>query len=354
MRKSLLLVSTLLIAVLALSVVGTGAQEAELGPITQAVIDRGELICGVNGNLVGFGFVNEAGEFEGFDVDICRAVATAILDDPDAVSFRPVVAAERQAVMQSGEIDMMSRNTTWTISRDVVWGAIFGPTTFYDGQGMMVPAELGVTTIEGLEGGSVCVQAGTTTELNLADRIEGLDIETQVFPDSNSTWEAYISGRCEGFTTDKSGLAAFRTTAPDPGAHLIMEETMSKEPLGPLSPQSDPQFAEIITWTMFGLMQAEEFGITSENIDDFLPAEGESDEEYIDRVGAKIARMLGQANQDSGSYLGIDNDFMVDVIRSIGNYGEMYERHLNPIGLEERGVNNLWTEGGLIYAPPFR
>ncbi len=353
MRKSLVFVS-LLIAVLALSIVGIGAQETELGPITQAVLDRGELICGANANLVGFGVVNDAGEFEGFDIDVCRAVAAAILGDANAVTFRPLTGAERQAAIQSGEIDMMSRNTTWTLSRDVTWGAIFGPTTFYDGQGVMVPTELGISTIEELEGGSICVQTGTTTELNISDRIEGLDIELQVFPDAPSTWDAYLSGRCEGFTTDKSGLAAFRSTAPDPGAHTILEETLSKEPLGPLSPQSDPQFAEIIAWTVFGLITAEEEGITSQNVMDFVQQDGESDEDYISRVGANVARLLGQGNNPSGSYLGVANDFMVTVISQVGNYAEIYERHLVPIGLDARGVNALWTEGGLLYAPPFR
>jgi general L-amino acid transport system substrate-binding protein len=190
--------------------------------------------------------------------------------------------------------------------------------------------------------------------LNITDRIAGLDIELQVYPDANSTWEAYLAGRCEGFTTDKSGLAAERSIAPDPGAHMILEETLSKEPLGPLSPQSDPQFADIVAWTVYGLIQAEEWGITSQNIDDFLPMAGESDDAYIARVGADKARFLGQANNDSGNYLGIANDFMVNVLRQVGNYGEIYSRNLDPIGLSLRGLNALWTDGGQMYAPPFR
>jgi general L-amino acid transport system substrate-binding protein len=354
MRKRLLLVSTLMVVLVALGAVSSMAQETVLGPVTQGIIDRGELICGVNQNLVGFGVVNDAGQFEGFDIEVCRAVAVAILGDANAVSFRPLTGAERQAAIQSGEIDMMARNTTWTLSRDVTWGAIFGPTTFYDGQGVMVPVELGIDTIEGLEGGSICVQTGTTTELNISDRIEGLDIQLQVFPDAPSTKDAYLAGRCEGFTTDKSSLAAERSSFDDPGAHTILAETLSKEPLGPLSPQGDPQFAEIVAWTVFGLLTAEEEGITSENVAEWVQQDGESDEDYNTRVGAGVARFLGQANNDSGSYLGLANDFMVAVISQVGNYGEMYERNLNPIGLAARGPNNLWNNGGLLYAPPFR
>lgn len=333
------------------------AQESQVGPVTQAVLERGTLSCGVNNTLPGFGFQNDAGEYTGFDVDFCRAVAAGILGDASAVEFRPVIASERQAVMQSGEVDMMVRNTTWTISRDVTWGSIFGPTTFYDGQGVMTLAELDITEIPELDGSTMCVQAGTTTELNITDYIEtnDLDIELAVFPDNPSTWDAYQSGACESITTDKSGLASLRGTAEDPGAHVILGETISKEPLGPLSPQSDPQFAEIMTWIHFGMVIAEEQGITSENVMDFVQGEDESDEDYIGRVGPVIARLLGQGNNDSGSYLGIQNDFMVDVISQVGNYGEVYERHLTPLGLERAGSPNaLWTNGGLVYAPPFR
>lgn len=350
--------TVLTILALLLSAVAVSAQDdSENGPIVQAILDRGELICGVNQAVRGFGFLNEEGVFEGFDVDMCRAVAIAILGDAKAVTFRPLTGAERQAAIQSGEIDMMSRNTTFTLSRDVTWTSVFGPTTFYDGQGVMTLAELGVTSIPELDESSMCVQSGTTTELNITDYIEanGLDIELLVFQDANSTWEGYVSGRCESWTTDKSGLASFRLTADDPGAHVILAETISKEPLGPLSPQIDEQFAEIIRWTMYGLIQAEEFGISSENIADFLPADGESDDDYVARVSPNVARFLGQANQESGSFLGIANDFMVNVISTLGNYGELYERHLTPLGLERAGSPNaLWTEGGLLYAPPFR
>ncbi len=349
LKRSVLILFTLVMT-FALSGVLVLAQDdvtVELGPVTQRIIDRGELICGVNTSLAGFATLNDAGEYEGFDVDFCRAVAAAILGDANAVSYRPLQAGERQAAIQSGEIDLMSRNTTWTLSRDVVWGATFGPTTFYDGQGLMVYTETGITTIEELDGASVCVQSGTTTELNLADAFDsrGLSYTPQVFADAAATWEGYLSGRCDSFTTDKSGLIAYRSTAEDPGAHTILEITLSKEPLGPLSPQSDPQFADIVRWVVYGMIQAEEFGITSENVGDFLTSESPD-----------IQRLLGVGDNASGSYLGIANDFMVTVLQQVGNYGEVFNRHLGPdtpFALP-RGLNALWTDGGLLYAMPFR
>ena len=347
MSKRTLIVILVMVS-LALGAVNTlvAQDDVILGPVTQAILDRGELICGVNANLAGFGVVNDAGDFEGFDIDICRAVAVALLGDANAVSFRPLTAAERQAAIQGGEIDMMSRNTTWTLSRDAVWGATFGPTTFYDGQGVGTLVELGVTTIEELDGSSMCVQSGTTTELNITDAISvrGLDIDILTFPDAPSTWQAYLDGRCESWTTDKSGIVSFHATAPDPSQHMVLDVTLSKEPLGPLSPQSDPQFADIVAWTVYGLLNAEEAGITSQNIDEFLTSEN-----------PEIQRLLGIGDNAAGSYLGIKNDFMVDVIRQIGNYGEIFDRNLGvaPFNLG-RGPNALWTDGGLLYGMPFR
>ncbi len=309
-------------------------------------MERGKLVCGANAQLVGFGAVNSSGQYQGFDIDICRAVAAAVLGDANAVAFRPLVGTERQAALQGGEIDMMSRNTTWTLSRDAVWGAIFGPTTFYDGQGIGTRVGYGISTIEGLDGGSICVGQGSTTELNISDAVatRGLEITVLTFPDAFSTWQAYLDGRCDAWTSDKSALLARHATAPDPAAHVLLDITLSKEPLGPLSPQSDPQFAEIIAWTVYGLFTAEEHGITSANVDDFLDS---------DNPG--IQRLLGQSGNASGSYLGIANGFMVEVIRQVGNYGEIFERNLGvpPFNLE-RGINALWTDGGLLYAPPFR
>lgn len=320
---------------------------AQVGPITQRIMDRGSLICGVNALLPGFGTTNDAGEYTGFDVDFCRAVAAAILGDADAVEFRALTAAERPTALASGEVDMIARNTTWTLSRDTEWGATFAPTTFYDGQGVMVMAEAGIATLEDLEGGTICTNAGTTTELNMTDAMEsrGLEFTLQTFQDFDGVMSAFEEGRCDAVTTDISGLVSRQATAADPGAYQIIDVVLSKEPLGPLSSQSDPQFADILRWTIYGVIQAEEFGITSENLGDFLESEDPN-----------IQRLLGVGNVASGSYLGLANDFMQNVITQVGNYGEMYNRNLGPgtiFGLE-RGVNALWTNGGLLYAMPFR
>jgi general L-amino acid transport system substrate-binding protein len=335
-----------LVALLAVGFANLSTAQTTVGPITQAIMDRGNLICGANQAVRGFGFLNDSGEWSGFDIDFCRAVAVAVVGDANAVEFRHLEGGDRQAAMQSGEIDVMIRNTTFTLSRDATWGAIFGPTTFYDGQGVGTRVDMGVSSIAELSGSAMCVQSGTTTELNITDYIEanGLDIELIVFPDAPGTWAAFVEGACQSWTTDKSGIAAFHIGAEDPSALMILPETISKEPLGPLSPQSDPQFAEIIAWTVYGMIQAEEYGISSTNIDEFLTSEDPG-----------IQRLLGLNNNASGSHLGIKNDFMVDVIRQIGNYGEVYDRNLVPLGLVREGsVNALWTEGGLLYSPPFR
>lgn len=356
MRRFSLLVLVLLVA---LSSTAAFAQDAvTLGPVTQAVVDRGQLNCGVNNALPGFGFPNAAGEIVGFDADFCRAVAAAILGDASAVNFRPTVAADRQTVLQSGEVDMIARNTTATLSRDTLWGATFAPTTFYDGQGVMVMTDSGVASLEDLDGGIICTNAGTTTELNITDAMgnRGLDFELQTFQDFNAVMATFLQGGCDAVTTDMSGLVSQKASAADPGALTILDVVISKEPLGPLSPQSDAQFADIVRWTVFATIAAEEFGITSENIDEFVQAEGETDEAYNARVGADIARFLGYGGNQAGSYLGIDNHFTEAIIRQVGNYGEIFERNLGVdtiFGLQ-RGVNDLWTNGGLLYSWPFR
>ena len=344
--KRLVLIAVLLVTVL---VVGTGLTAAQDGHIVERIRDRGELICGVNSVLPGFGTQNDAGEFEGFDTDICRAVAAAILGDAGAIAFRPLTAAERPTALAGGEIDMLSRNTTWTLSRDTEWGATFGPTTFYDGQGVMVKVEFGVTSLAelGEESITMCATAGTTTELNITDQADRLDAdwELSTFQDFDAIMDAYEAGACDAFTSDVSSLVSRKATSADPAAHLILPEVISKEPLGPVSPQSDAQFADIIRWTVWGLITAEEFGINSMNIGDFMDSED-----------AGVARLLGIGDNVAGDYLGINDEFMVDVIEQMGNYGEIFDRHLGPdtiFGLE-RGVNALWTDGGLLYAAPFR
>jgi general L-amino acid transport system substrate-binding protein len=316
------------------------------GEITQRIIERGSLICGVNATLPGFGAVNDAGEFTGFDVDVCRAVAAAILGDASAVTYRPITAAERQPVLASGEVDMISRNTTFTLGRDTLWGATFAPTTFYDGQGVMVYGDSGITSLEELEGGTICTNAGTTTEQNISDAMgqRGISFELQTFQDFDGVMAAFREGGCDAVTSDVSGLASRRASEPDPGALTILDFVISKEPLGPLTPESDNQFADIVRWVIYGLIQAEEFGITSENIGDFAASDDPA-----------IQRFLGTSGS-MGASLNLPADFMVTVITQVGNYGEIFERNLGAdtiFGLS-RGVNALWTEGGLMYSPPFR
>jgi general L-amino acid transport system substrate-binding protein len=351
MRRTVLFVFALLVlttvVALAQDPTPTPLPNPEAGTVTQRILDRGSLICGVNQTLPGFGFPNDAGEFEGFDVDICRAVAAAILGDANAVEYRPITAAERQPVLASGEVDMISRNTTFTLSRDTLWGATFAPTTFYDGQGVMVFADSGIASLEDLEGGTICTNAGTTTELNITSAMQsrGLDFELQTFQDFDGVMAAFNENRCDAVTSDVSGLISRKAVAADPGALQILDFVISKEPLGPLTPQDDAQFADIVRWVVFGLIQAEEFGITSENVNDFLESADPS-----------VQLFLGLNNTTLGSTLNLSNDFMVTVISQVGNYGEIFDRNLGPdtiFGLE-RGVNALWTNGGLMYAPPFR
>ena len=316
------------------------------GDTLAEVQDRGVLNCGISGTLPGFSFVEDDGSISGFDWDYCRAIAAAVLGDADAVEGRPSTATERFPILQSGEIDVLVRNTTWTLSRDTSLGFNFAPTTFYDGQGMVVRKDSGITDLQGLEGGTVCVGAGTTTEKNLADvfRNLGINYEPVVFNDGPSTREAYDEGRCDGWTTDKSGLVAGLTQLSNPDEHIILDATMSKEPLGPLVRHGDDNWFDIVKWTVFCTFQAEELGITSENVDDML---GSDDPVVLNTLG--VEGDLGQA-------MGLNNDFCATVIRQVGNYGEIYDRNLGPDTPFDlaRGPNALWTDGGLIYSPPFR
>lgn len=311
------------------------------------VQERGTLRCGGNQSVPGFGYINpDTQEFEGFDIDFCKAIAAAALGDATAIEIRPTTANERFPVLQSGEVDVLIRNTTWTISRDTSLGFDFAPTTFYDGQGMMVRVESGITDLEGLEGANICVQSGTTTEKNLADVFRALDIEFTpiVFDNADSTREAYDAGQCDGFTTDKSGLVSQQILLSEPEAHTILDVTMSKEPLGPLVRHGDDNWFDIVKWTVNCTMQAEELGITSANVDEFV----DSDEPVI-------RNLLGDEG-DLGLALGLNADFCYQIIAQVGNYGEIYDRNLGPdtpFNLP-RGLNALYTEGGLIYSPPFR
>lgn len=312
----------------------------------QKVIDRGNLICGINGGLPGFSNVEADGSYSGMDVDFCRAVAAAIFGDPEAVEYRILSTQERFTALQTGEIDVLFRNTTWTLSRDTEVGLDFGPTIFYDGQGIMVRKELGVEALTDLEGGTICVQSGTTTELNLTDQFRAREItfEPVVFEEIDPTYTAYDEGRCDAVTSDKSQLIARRQTLQAPDDHTILDVTLSKEPLGPAVVQGDSEWRDVIDWVVFATIQAEEFGIDSTNIDDFLATED-----------PQIKRFVG-TESELGSLLGLSNDFAVNIVKNVGNYGEIYERNLGPDTPFDlaRGPNSLWTDGGLLYAPPFR
>jgi general L-amino acid transport system substrate-binding protein len=326
----------------------TAAPAAQEGSTLQIVQDRGVLNCGGNANVPGFGYLDpDTNEFAGFDIDYCRAVAAAVLGDANAVEIRPTTAQERFPVLQSGEVDVLVRNTTWTISRDTSLGFNFAPTTFYDGQGMMVRKDSGIESLEDMEGATICVQQGTTTEKNLADvfRALNIDYEPVVLADAPSTLAAYDEGRCDGFTTDKSGLVAEQILLADPSAHVILEDTMSKEPLGPLVRHGDDQWFDIVKWVTFGTFDAEELGITSANVEEMAATSEDP-----------VVRNLLGVEGDLGQALGLNNDFMVEVIKQVGNYGEIYDRNLGPDTPFDlaRGLNAQYTEGGLIYSPPFR
>jgi general L-amino acid transport system substrate-binding protein len=326
----------------------TAAPAAQEGQTLQVVRDRGVLLCATNASSPGFGFLTEAGEFEGFDVDFCRVVAAAVLGDANAVEYRDTSATDRFPVLQSGEADMLSRQTTWTISRDTSLGFNFAPTTFYDGQGMMVRRDSGITQLADLAGATICVTQGTTTEKNLADvmRLLGISYEPVVIAGgSNEPLFAYDEGRCDAYTDDKSGLISTQPLLASPDDHIILEETMSKEPLGPLVRHGDDQWFDIVKWVIFGTIQAEELGITSENVEDMAATSEDP-----------VVRNLLGAEGDLGQGLGLDNDFMVEVIKQVGNYAEIYNRHFGPETQFDlpRGVNQPWTEGGLLYSPPFR
>jgi general L-amino acid transport system substrate-binding protein len=307
---------------------------------------RGKLICGVNDALPGFSFLDKAtGKFVGFDADYCRAIAAAVLGDANAVEFRPLNTAQRGPALQTGEIDVLIRNTTWTVSRDTSWG-LFAPTTFIDGQGMMVKKSLAAKSLKDLKGATICVQTGTTTELNLTDqmRAAGVDFKPVVFQDIDPTYAAYEQGRCDAVTSDKSQLASRRTAFKTPADHEIMDVTMSKEPLGPVAPLGDDAWFNVVKWVVYNTFQAEESGVTSKNVDEMLKS--------TDPV---IRRLLG-VEGDLAKGLGLNNDWMVKVLKAVGNYGEIYERYLGPATPLNipRGPNRQWTQGGLLYAPPYR
>ncbi len=309
---------------------------------------RGHLQCGINTGLAGFAFTDDKGNWRGFDVALCDAVAAAVFGDASKVKYTTLTGKTRFEALKAGEIDILSRNTTWTYSRDVDLKLTFLGVSFYDGQGFMVPASLGVSSATELDGASVCIQTGTTTELNLADffRRNGMSYEPVPIESNEEARQNYLSGRCDVYTTDRSGLAATRATLDNPADHVVLPEVISKEPLGPLVRHGDDEWGDVVRWVLNVLIIAEEKGITSANVAEMA---GQTSKD------AEINRMLGSEGE-YGAMLGLRADWVVSVISSVGNYGEIFEKNLGvntDIGLE-RGVNALWTGGGLLYAPPYR
>lgn len=319
------------------------------GKDLDAIKARGTLVCGVNTGLAGFSAADSQGKWSGLDVDYCHALAAAVLGDASKVRFAPLTAQQRFTALQSGEIDVLSRNTTWTLTRDATLGIHFVGVTFYDGQGFMVPKSLKVSSAKALKGATVCVQSGTTTELNLTDysRANNLQLKPVVFEKQEAATGAYFSGRCQVFTTDASGLASVRSKeAQKPEDHVILPELISKEPLGPSVRRGDDDFFAISKWVLNAMLEAEEYGITQANVDQMKK----------ESKNPGVMRLLGAGTEDTGKLLGLDKDWAYRIVKQVGNYGEVYERHVGPktaIGLE-RGTNALWTQGGLMYAPPVR
>jgi general L-amino acid transport system substrate-binding protein len=332
--------------------VGAGAwaafmSTAAAGPTLDAIKSRGMVVCGVNTGLAGFALPDREGNFKGLDADTCRAIAAAVLGDAKKVKFVPTTAQQRFTALQTGEIDVLTRNTTWTLLRDTDNGFNFAPPNYYDGQGFMVPKKLGVKTAKELEGATICVQPGTTTELNLADffRSNKLNFKPLVIEKLDEVENAYFAGRCDAYTTDRSGLAATRAQkASNPDDHVILPDVISKEPLAPAVRHGDDEWFDIVKWVMYGLIGAEEKGITAENVEQMLKSDD-----------PEVKRMLG-ASPGLGKALHLDEKWLYNIVKQVGNYGEIFERNVgkeSPLKLE-RGVNALWTKGGLMYAMPFR
>jgi len=319
-----------------------GAQAETL----KTVKDRGMLACGVSQGLPGFSSPDDKGNWTGLDVDVCRAIAAAIFNDPTKVKYVPLSAKDRFTALQSGEIDLLSRNTTWTLSRDTSLGANFAGVTYYDGQGFMVKKALKVNSALELNSASVCVQTGTTTEQNLADYFKANKMKYEViaFAGADETVKAYESGRCDVFTTDVSGLYAERLKLSNPADHVVLPEVISKEPLGPMVRHGDDQWFDIVKWTLFGLVTAEELGVTQANVDEMAKSDK-----------PEFKRAFG-TDGNLGEQLGLTKDWFSRIVKAVGNYGEMYDRNVGAGSKLQiaRGLNQLWNKGGLQYAPPIR
>jgi general L-amino acid transport system substrate-binding protein len=308
------------------------------------VKEKGFVQCGVSQGLPGFSNADDSGNWTGLDVDLCRGVAAAVFGDAKAVKFTPLSAKQRFTALASGEIDILSRNTTWTMTRDTQLGLNFAGVNYYDGQGMMVPTALGVSSALELDGANICTNTGTTTELNITDffRANGMSFNLVAFEKADEVVAAYDSGRCDVYTTDRSGLAAQRGKLTAPDSHMVLSEIISKEPLGPVVRQGDDQWFNIVRWTLNAMINAEELGITSENVN----------ATEFNNVSPSVARLVGKEG-NFGEELGLDNKWAYNIIRQVGNYAESYEANVTPLGLA-RGVNALWSDGGILYAAPIR
>ena len=330
--------------ILALAVI-LAAQSASAQTL-QTVKDRGILNCGANGTLAGFGLPDAQGNWTGLDVDVCRAIAAAIFNDASKVKFVPLSAKDRLTALQSGEVDLLVRNTTWTLSRDTSLGLNFTGVDYYDGQGFMVHKALKVNSALELNGASVCVQQGTTTELNLADffRAHSMQLKSVTFATANEAVKAYDAGRCDAYTSDASGLYAERLRLSNPNDHIVLPEIISKEPLGPAVRHGDDQWFDIVKWVLFAMLNAEELNLTQNNVD-----------EMVKSSNPEIRRFVGTEG-NYGEQLGLTKDWAVRIIKLVGNYGESFERNVgqgSPLKID-RGLNKLWSKGGIQYAPPIR
>jgi general L-amino acid transport system substrate-binding protein len=341
---------TLAVGVALIAGMSTAAHAAST---LESVKAAGKLKCGVNTGLAGFAAPNDQGVWSGLDIDLCKAVAAAVLGDANKVEYKPLNAEQRFTALQSGEVDLLARNTTWTLSRDTQLGLDFRAVNYYDGQGFMVKKELGVSSAKELKGATVCVQEGTTTEKNLGDfdKANNLGIQPVKFKESDQARGAYDEGRCDAYTTDASGLAAERTGLKNPADNIILPEIISKEPLGPAVRHGDSQWGDIVSWTHYAMLIGEEKGITQANVDEIKAKNAEGTE----GADAEIQRMLGITDK-MGEGMGLSNDWAYNILKQVGNYGEVFERNVGkntPLGLA-RGLNALWTQGGLQYAPPIR
>jgi general L-amino acid transport system substrate-binding protein len=319
-----------------------GAAQAQ--STLDAVQKKGFVQCGVNTGLAGFSQPDSKGVWKGIDVDVCRAIAAAVFGDASKVRYTPLTAQQRFTALQSGEVDVLSRNTTWTVTRDTSLGLNFVGVNYYDGQGFMVPKKLNVKSAKQLNGATVCVQPGTTTELNLSDyfRANRMTFKPVVIEKLEEVLNAYFSGRCDVFTTDVSGLVSTRgSRAPNPADHVILPEVISKEPLGPAVRHGDDKWFDVVKWSMFAMLEAEEMGISSKNIEQQLASKDPGVQRFVGATG------------DIGKMLGLDNRWAFNIVKQVGHYGESFDANLKPLGFE-RGLNALWKDGGLMYAPPIR